>query len=100
MKNEKGLMIEQKVQYDWKLALCKYCKKYDHEESACRTQKLPKLSVNAPVNVKEALTNVNDKSIEKTPILDAVISRGNDVVKIRVMVKCILVKRDLVRLHF
>ncbi|KAG5621778.1 hypothetical protein H5410_006996 [Solanum commersonii] len=29
-KNEKGKVIEQPVQYDWKPTLCRYCKKYGH----------------------------------------------------------------------
>ncbi|XP_060211647.1 uncharacterized protein LOC132639194 [Lycium barbarum] len=38
-RNEKGNIIEQKVQYDWKPVLCKYCKKYGHSEVECRIKK-------------------------------------------------------------
>ncbi|KAH0709165.1 hypothetical protein KY284_010592 [Solanum tuberosum] len=31
-KNEKGRLVEQPVWYDWKPTLCKFCKKYRHEE--------------------------------------------------------------------
>lgn len=39
IKNEKGQLIEQTVQYDWKSILCKYCKKYGHSEEVCRLKK-------------------------------------------------------------
>ncbi|KAH0685006.1 hypothetical protein KY289_022758 [Solanum tuberosum] len=38
-KNEKGKLIEQTVQYDWKPTLCKFCKKYGHDEEVCRVKK-------------------------------------------------------------
>ncbi|KAK4735519.1 hypothetical protein R3W88_009780 [Solanum pinnatisectum] len=38
-KNERGQLIEQTVQYDWKLTLCKYCKKYGHSKEVCRLKK-------------------------------------------------------------
>nr|XP_016440454.1 PREDICTED: uncharacterized protein LOC107766217 [Nicotiana tabacum] len=39
-KNERGLLMEQKVQYDWKLILCKTCKKYGHDEQVCKAKKV------------------------------------------------------------
>ncbi|XP_019244532.1 PREDICTED: uncharacterized protein LOC109224406 [Nicotiana attenuata] len=38
-KNERGLLLEQKVQYDWKPTLCKACRKYGHDEQVCKTKK-------------------------------------------------------------
>ncbi|KAK6795389.1 hypothetical protein RDI58_008842 [Solanum bulbocastanum] len=38
-KNERGQLIEQTVQYDWKPTLCKYCKKYGHSKEVCRLKK-------------------------------------------------------------
>lgn len=38
-KNEKGMLIEQRVLYDWKPTLCKHCKKYGHDEGECRKKK-------------------------------------------------------------
>lgn len=38
-KNEKGRLIEQPVQYDWKPSLCKFCTKYGHIEEECRLKK-------------------------------------------------------------
>lgn len=35
-RNEKGNLVEQKVQYDWKPTLYKACKKYGHSEVDCR----------------------------------------------------------------
>ncbi|TMW90716.1 hypothetical protein EJD97_015355, partial [Solanum chilense] len=38
-KNERGQLIEQTVQYDWKSTLCKYCKIYGHSEKVWRLNK-------------------------------------------------------------
>ncbi|XP_019253856.1 PREDICTED: uncharacterized protein LOC109232544 [Nicotiana attenuata] len=38
-KNERGNLVEQKVVYDWKSTLCKYCDKYGHDEINCRNKK-------------------------------------------------------------
>ncbi|KAH0682964.1 hypothetical protein KY290_021554 [Solanum tuberosum] len=38
-KNEKGKLVEQSVQYDWKPILCKFCNKYGHDEEVCRLKK-------------------------------------------------------------
>lgn len=38
-RNEKGALIEQRIQYDWKLVLCKHCHKYGHSEEDCRRKK-------------------------------------------------------------
>ncbi|XP_015168553.1 uncharacterized protein [Solanum tuberosum] len=40
-KNERGELIEQKVQYDWKPTLCNFCKKYGHDEGICRKKNPP-----------------------------------------------------------
>ncbi|MCD7445788.1 hypothetical protein HAX54_000026, partial [Datura stramonium] len=37
--NEKGNVMEQKVQYDWKPTLCSHCKKYGHGVEECRKVK-------------------------------------------------------------
>ncbi|MCE5167415.1 hypothetical protein HAX54_001074, partial [Datura stramonium] len=37
--NEKGTVVEQKVQYDWKPTLCSHCKKYGHGVEECRKVK-------------------------------------------------------------
>lgn len=57
-KNERGVLIEQKVQYDWKPMLCKHRKKYGHSETECRKKNLI---------VKEARRverNVNSNPVE------------------------------------
>lgn len=33
-KSEKGILVEQKVQFEWKPCLCSYCKMYGHDEEA------------------------------------------------------------------
>lgn len=38
-KNEKGVLVEQRIQYDWKPILCKHCQKYGHSEEECRRKK-------------------------------------------------------------
>nr|XP_009596610.1 uncharacterized protein LOC104092659 [Nicotiana tomentosiformis] len=38
-RNEKGMLIEQKINYDWKPILCKYFHKYGHNEEDCRKKK-------------------------------------------------------------
>ncbi|XP_019248818.1 PREDICTED: uncharacterized protein LOC109228098 [Nicotiana attenuata] len=38
-RNEKGALIEQRIQYDWKPVLCKQCHKYGHSEEDCRRKK-------------------------------------------------------------
>ncbi|XP_070037054.1 uncharacterized protein [Nicotiana tomentosiformis] len=38
-KNERGNLVELKVQYDWKPILCKCSNKYGHNEEACRRKK-------------------------------------------------------------
>ncbi|KAM3337729.1 hypothetical protein P3S68_032054 [Capsicum galapagoense] len=35
-KNERGMLVEKKVLYDWRPILCQYCTKYGHKESECR----------------------------------------------------------------
>lgn len=44
-RNEKGQLIEQKVAYDWKPTLCKFCQAYGHAEKNCRKKKAPKPAV-------------------------------------------------------
>ncbi|XP_060175300.1 uncharacterized protein LOC132606018 [Lycium barbarum] len=39
--NERGNMVEQKVQYDWKPTLFKCCQKFGHGEGECRKKKPP-----------------------------------------------------------
>lgn len=39
--NEKGELIEQKVQYDWKLTQCNFCKKYGYNEGICKKKNPP-----------------------------------------------------------
>lgn len=56
-KNEKGILIEQKIQYDWKPVICKYCKKYGDAETKCRKKnssvKEPrKVEINKNANVE------------------------------------------------
>lgn len=36
LKNERGLLIEQKVEYEWKPLLYMYCNKYGHRGEECR----------------------------------------------------------------
>lgn len=40
-RNEKGNLVEQKLQYDWKPTLCEHCQKYGHSEEECRKKKAP-----------------------------------------------------------
>uniref|UniRef100_A0A0V0HTR1 Putative ovule protein n=1 Tax=Solanum chacoense TaxID=4108 RepID=A0A0V0HTR1_SOLCH len=40
-KNEKDLIVEQKVLYEWKPTLCCFCSKYGHSEDECRKKKAP-----------------------------------------------------------
>lgn len=40
-KNEKGALVEQRIQYDWKPVLCKHCQKYGHSKEECRRKKQP-----------------------------------------------------------
>ncbi|KAM3337261.1 hypothetical protein P3S68_031586 [Capsicum galapagoense] len=47
-KNEKGVVMEQVVQYDWKPTLCKFCTKYGHVEGDCRVKKKLNRPVQAP----------------------------------------------------
>lgn len=35
-RNEKGYLIEQKVLYDWRPTLCKFCHQYGHDIAKCR----------------------------------------------------------------
>lgn len=44
-KNKKGLLVEQKVQYDWKPILCKLCKKYGHDDQVSREKKVQQPAV-------------------------------------------------------
>lgn len=37
-KNEKGFLIEQELEYEWKLISCKNCFKFDYGENVCRRQ--------------------------------------------------------------
>lgn len=37
--NEKDLIVEQKVLYEWKPTLCCFCSKYGHSEEECRKKK-------------------------------------------------------------
>ncbi|KAK4707000.1 hypothetical protein R3W88_033439 [Solanum pinnatisectum] len=39
---------EMPVQYDWKPTLCKFCKKYGHEEEGCRIKKKGRKTVQIP----------------------------------------------------
>lgn len=39
--NEKGELIKQKVQYDWKPTQCNFCKKYGHNEGICKKKNSP-----------------------------------------------------------
>ncbi|KAM3308578.1 hypothetical protein P3S67_010322 [Capsicum chacoense] len=48
-KNEKGVLVEQKVQYDWKPTLCKFCQNYGHNEPDCRKKKPQVENVKKPV---------------------------------------------------
>lgn len=41
-KNEKGKILEQQVNYDWKPNLCDVCHKYGHTASECRKNKAKK----------------------------------------------------------
>ncbi|KAH0636679.1 hypothetical protein KY289_036594 [Solanum tuberosum] len=40
-KNERGNLVEQKVQYGWRPIICKFCKKYGHNIKECRKNKPP-----------------------------------------------------------
>ncbi|XP_070034361.1 uncharacterized protein [Nicotiana tomentosiformis] len=44
-KNEKGVLMEQRVQYDWKPTLCKCCKKYELGEQSCRAKKMAQQTI-------------------------------------------------------
>ncbi|KAK4731748.1 hypothetical protein R3W88_024736 [Solanum pinnatisectum] len=35
-KNERGILLEPKVLYDWFPSLCKHCKKYGHTDTTCK----------------------------------------------------------------
>ncbi|PHU14690.1 hypothetical protein BC332_15895 [Capsicum chinense] len=48
-KNEKGVLVEQKVRYDWKPILCKFCQNYGHNEADCRKKKPQVENVKKPV---------------------------------------------------
>lgn len=41
--NEKGQLIRQKVQYDWKPTLCKCCGKYGHSQDSCQKKQTQKV---------------------------------------------------------
>ncbi|XP_019263718.1 PREDICTED: uncharacterized protein LOC109241432 [Nicotiana attenuata] len=64
-KNERGLLMEQKVQYDWKPTLCKVCRKYGHDEQVCKNKKHavePKPTDEQQVVGEAGLTGKQDKS--------------------------------------
>lgn len=48
-RNERGFVVVQKVLYDWKPTLCKFCCKYGHSAANCRKKKTPQLATHEPV---------------------------------------------------
>lgn len=46
-RNEKGILVEQRVVYDLKPTICTYCKKYRHSEEDFRKKKIPKTQMKA-----------------------------------------------------
>lgn len=62
-RNEKGILVEQRVVYDWKPTLCNYCQKYGHSEEDCRKKQIPK----AQVEVSNKLVEQKAKQIAQHP---------------------------------
>lgn len=60
-RNEKGQLVEQKVSYEWKPTLCKYCKKYAHSQEICRKKAMPtavnKQVIQEPVEGNKQITD-------------------------------------------
>lgn len=52
-RNEKGLVIEQRVTYDWKPMICDVCHKYGHSTEVCRKNKVGDSTKDDHVNVTE-----------------------------------------------
>ncbi|XP_070023391.1 uncharacterized protein [Nicotiana sylvestris] len=66
-RNERGNLIEQKIQYDWKPILCKCCNKYGHNEEACRKkQPRPKSPEKQIENQAAKAAKKGEKGKEKT----------------------------------
>lgn len=69
-KNEKGKLVEQPVQYDWKPSICTFCNRYGHEESVCRIKKkVPKTNENAPERpaVQQSLQKIEGLTTKDMP---------------------------------
>ncbi|XP_075083268.1 uncharacterized protein LOC142167018 [Nicotiana tabacum] len=64
-RNEKGSVVEQKVIYDWKPTLCKFCNKYGHSEAECRKKKGPKTDEQKEKTAQEGIRT--DKPNSKDP---------------------------------
>ncbi|XP_070030712.1 uncharacterized protein [Nicotiana sylvestris] len=58
-RNEKGKLIEQRVNYDWKPTFCTHCLKYGHEEVVCMLKK------KAPKNYQNTNEQTTDIQVEK-----------------------------------
>lgn len=60
----RGLVVEQKVLYDWKPTLCKYCKKYGHSETEYRKKKWQNTTLQEenPVQEEKEASKQNTKS--------------------------------------
>ncbi|XP_019263375.1 PREDICTED: uncharacterized protein LOC109241110 [Nicotiana attenuata] len=58
-RNEKGSLVEQRVHYDWKPTICKYCHKFGHEE--VRYWKKNKPQQKSPKKLEEERHNVAEE---------------------------------------
>lgn len=70
-KNKRGLIMEQKVQYDWMPILCKCYKKYGHEEQVCRAKKQSPTPIHVEGNGKNQIDNtsmIKDTDIKATTV--------------------------------
>lgn len=66
-RNEKGDLVEQKVQYEWRPIICKFCQKYGHAEDDCWKKKpVQKLT-------DEQGTGETDQIVEED-----IVARGNE----------------------
>nr|XP_016478301.1 PREDICTED: uncharacterized protein LOC107799673 [Nicotiana tabacum] len=63
-KNEKGVIVEQKVTYDWKPTVCKECNKYGHTRENCRRNKEKEVKQVRENNVNKDEGNPSNRGVQ------------------------------------
>lgn len=66
--NEKGILMEQVVTYEWRPVQCKACSKWGHVEKECKSQKVWKPKVSQPVMVSKEPVEAASGPVTVAPV--------------------------------